>query len=46
MCHENYETCFPGKLLVNNRQVENLRKPFANTLSANIKLSKKPNYLK
>ena len=34
------ETNFPYKLLLNNRQVENLRKTFENNLSANIKLSK------
>ena len=34
------ETNFPHKLLLTNRQVANLRKAFANYLSANIKLSK------
>ena len=34
------ETNFPHKLLLTNRQVSNLRKAFANHLSANIKLSK------
>ena len=34
------ETKFPHKLLLTNRQVANLRKPFANYLSADIKLSK------
>ena len=34
------ETNFPHKLLLTNRQVSNLRKPFANHLSAVIKLSK------
>ena len=34
------ETNFPHKLLLTNRQVENLRKAFANYSSANIKLSK------
>ena len=35
------ETNFPHKLLLtNNRQVANLRKAFANYLSADIKLSK------
>ena len=34
------ETNFPHKLLIANRQVSNLRKAFANHLSANIKLSK------
>ena len=34
------ETNFPHKLLLTNRQVENLRKAFANHLSADIKLSK------
>ena len=34
------ETNFPHKLLLTNRQVSNLRKTFANHLSANIKLSK------
>ena len=34
------ETNFPHKLLLTNRQVSNLRKTFANHISANIKLSK------
>ena len=34
------ETNFPYKLLLTNRQVSNLRKTFANYLSADIKLSK------
>ena len=34
------ETIFLHKLLLTNRQVPNLRKAFANHLSANIKLSK------
>ena len=34
------ETNFPHKLLLTNRQVENLGKGFANKLSADIKLSK------
>ena len=34
------ETKFPHKLLLTNRQVSNLRKHFANYLSADIKLSK------
>ena len=34
------ETTFPHKLLLTNRQVANLRKAFANYLSADIKLSK------
>ena len=33
------EINFPHKLLLSNRQVSNLRKPFANHLSADIKLS-------
>ena len=36
----NDETNFPQKLLLTNRQVSNLRKAFANNLSADIKLSK------
>ena len=36
----NNETIFPHKLLLTNRQVSNLRKAFANHLSADIKLSK------
>ena len=34
------ETNFPHKLLLTNRKVSNLRKAFANHLSAGIKLSK------
>ena len=34
------ETNFPPQLLLSNRQVANLRKGFANYLSADIKLSK------
>ena len=34
------DTDFPHKLLLTNRQVSNLRKAFANYLSAHIKLSK------
>ena len=34
------ETNFPHKLLLTNRQISNLRKPFANHLSTDIKLSK------
>ena len=34
------ESNFPRKLLLTNRQVSNLRKAFANHLSADIKLSK------
>ena len=34
------ETDFPHKLLLTNRQVSNLRKTFANHLSADMKLSK------
>ena len=34
------ETNFPHKLLLTNRQVENLRKAFANKPSTDIKLSK------
>ena len=34
------ESNFPHKLLLTNRQVANLRKAFANYLSAYIKLSK------
>ena len=36
----SFETNFPHKLLLTNRQVSNLRKAFSNRLSANIKLSK------
>ena len=34
------ETNFPHKLLLTNRQVENIRKAFANKSSADIDLSK------
>ena len=34
------ETNFPHKLILTNKQVANLRKAFANNLSADIKLSK------
>ena len=34
------ETNFPHKLLLTNRQFENLRKAFANYLSSDIRLSK------
>ena len=36
----NDETNFPHKLLINNKQVANLRKAFANHSSTDIKLSK------
>ena len=36
----DYETNFPHKLLLTNRQVANLRKALSNYLSADIKLSK------
>ena len=36
----NNENNFPHKLLLTNRQVSNLRKAFANNLSADIKFSK------
>ena len=36
----DYETNFPHKLLLTNRQVANLRKAFANKLSTDTKLSK------
>ena len=38
--NSNEETNFPDKLLLTNRQVANLRKPFANCTSTDIKLSK------
>ena len=38
--HSDNETNFRHKLLLNNRQVANLRKAFANYLSADIKYSK------
>ena len=38
--HSDDESNFPHKLLLTNRQVANLRKAFANYLSADIKLSK------
>ena len=34
------ETNFPHKLILTNKQVANLRKAFANNLSADMKLSK------
>ena len=37
--NSNDETNFPHKLLLTNRQVENLHKAFANYLSTGIKLS-------
>ena len=36
----NYDTNFPQKLLLTNRQVANLRKAFADKSSSDIKLSK------
>ena len=36
----DHETNFPHKLLLTNKQVSNLRKVFANHVSADIKLSK------
>ena len=38
--NSNDETRFPHKLLLTNRQVKNLCKPFASYLSTHIKLSK------
>ena len=38
--NSNDNTNFPHKLLLTNRQVENIRKAFANDLSTDIKLSK------
>ena len=38
--NSNNNTNFPHELLLTNRQVENIRKVFANHLSADIKLSK------
>ena len=38
--NSNDETNFPHKLLLSNRQVANLRKAFANSLSTDNKLSK------
>ena len=38
--NSNDETNFPHKLLLTDRQVANIRKPFANYLSTDIKLSK------
>ena len=38
--NRDYETNFPHKLILNNRQVTNLFKDFANYLSTDIKLSK------
>ena len=40
MIGDNEETNFPHKLLSTKRRVSNLRKAFANRLSADIKLSK------
>ena len=41
MCgNSDNETNFPHKLLLTNKQVANLRKPFANHTSTDIKLSK------
>ena len=36
----NDNTYFPHELVLSNRQVENIRKAFANHLSTDIKLSK------
>ena len=38
--NSNDNTNFPHELLLTNRQVENIRKGFANHLSTDIKLSK------
>ena len=38
--HSDDETNFPDKLLLNNRQVANLRRAFAKHTSSNIKLPK------
>ena len=38
--NSDYETNFPRKLLLTNRQVANLRKAFANYLSTDVRLSK------
>ena len=38
--HSDDETNFPHKLLLTNRQVENLRRAFAKHTSTHIKLSK------
>ena len=38
--NSNHNTNFPHELLLTNRQVENIRKAFANHLSTDIKLSK------
>ena len=38
--NSNNKTNFPHELLLTNRQVENIRKSFANYLSTDIKLSK------
>ena len=38
--NSNDNTNFPHELLLNNRQVANIRKAFANHLSIDIKLSK------
>ena len=36
----DHESNFPHKLLLTNRQIANLRKAFANYLSADIKISR------
>ena len=41
ICNSDHESNFPHKLLLTNRQVENLRIGFANYLSTDIRLSKK-----
>ena len=38
--HENYETNFPNKLLLTDKQIAGLCKAFADNSSTNIKLSK------
>ena len=38
--HSDDETNFPNKLFLTNRQVANLRRPFANHTPTDIKLSK------
>ena len=38
--HSDDETNFPNKLFLTNRQVANLRRPFTNHTSTDIKLSK------
>ena len=40
VCNSNDNTNFPHELLLTNRQVENIRKAFANHSSTDIKLSK------